>query len=264
MANVHPTAIAGFNVAADDYAKSRPSYPTAALDHIKSLVPDTDHAKILDLAAGTGIMTILLDKVGYKHITAVEPTENMREKLHSLLPHVPVFDGTSWSIPLEDQSQDAVIVAQAFHWFADVASLKEMHRVLKPNGVLILIWNMESGEKSKWVRLLKERYQQLDQDVPQYRKGEWKQCFDTKEAAELFELPFQQRMFDYDMTIHKDHVCRRVMTKSYVASLPDDVKEALYKELEAIVQDPANEFKPNADGYVIYPHDTEVVWMKKK
>lgn len=137
-------------------AKSRPSYPAAALDHIKSLVPDTENAKVLDLAAGTGIMTMLLDKVGYKHITAVEPTENMREKLHSLLPHVPVFNGTSWSIPVQDQSQDMVVVAQAFHWFDDVASLKEIHRVLKSNGYLVLIWNMESSERSKWVRLLKE------------------------------------------------------------------------------------------------------------
>ena len=32
---------------------------------------------------------------------------------------------------------------QAFHWFANEESLKEIHRVLKPAGVLAMVWNAE-------------------------------------------------------------------------------------------------------------------------
>lgn len=109
---------------------------------------------MLDLAAGTGIMTKLLVEAGYS-VTAVEPVENMRAKLKSILPETPALDGTSWNIPVDSESQDAVIIAQAFHWFDDIQSLKEIHRVLKPGGKLVLIWNMES-KRSAWVGKLRE------------------------------------------------------------------------------------------------------------
>jgi len=32
---------------------------------------------------------------------------------------------------------------QAFHWFSNKDSLKEIHRVLKPAGVLGMVWNAE-------------------------------------------------------------------------------------------------------------------------
>ena len=135
-------------------ARTRPTYPAKALDQIQSLLPNPASA-ITDLAAGTGIMTKMLIERGYTNVTAVEPAQAMREKLSSLLPNVPSLKGTSWEIPVESQSQEAVIVAQAFHWFADISSLQEIHRVLKPNGYIILIWNMESP-RSPWVRKLRK------------------------------------------------------------------------------------------------------------
>lgn len=99
-------------------------------------------------------MTKLLVQAGYS-VTAVEPVANMRAKLKFDLPDIPALEGTSWNIPVESESQDAVIVAQAFHWFDDIQSLREIHRVLKPGGKLLLIWNMES-RRSAWVGKLRE------------------------------------------------------------------------------------------------------------
>jgi ubiquinone/menaquinone biosynthesis C-methylase UbiE len=89
-------------------------------------------------------------------VTAVEPVENMRAKLTEILPKVPCLKGDSWNMPLKDGSQDAIVVAQAFHWFDDVKTLKEMHRVLKPEGFGILAWNLESSERSNWVGPLRK------------------------------------------------------------------------------------------------------------
>jgi ubiquinone/menaquinone biosynthesis C-methylase UbiE len=44
------------------------------------------------------------------------------------------------SIESEANSADGVLVAQAFHWMATQTTLKEIHRVLKRNKPLILIW----------------------------------------------------------------------------------------------------------------------------
>lgn len=137
-------------------AKARPSYPITALQSLRSelnLVPA--ETKVLDLAAGTGKFTELLVKEGYQ-VTAVEPVAEMRAKITENLPSVKAMEGTSWNIPVESESQDVVVIAQAFHWFDDVETLRECRRVLKPTGRLAFIWNMESQERSKWVAKLRE------------------------------------------------------------------------------------------------------------
>lgn len=114
----------------------------------------------MDLGAGTGIMTKLLAEIKNFTVTAVEPVDNMRSKLESLVPQVTSLKGTSWSIPVASSSQDMVVLAQCFHWFDDLKSLTEIHRVLKPQGVLVLIWNMESQERSSWVASIRRyRYE---------------------------------------------------------------------------------------------------------
>ena len=70
----------------------------------------------------------------------------MREKFSSLTcdSRVSAKEGTFDSTGLPSQSADCVIVAQAWHWYPDYdAGMKEIARVLKPNGVAFFIWNLE-------------------------------------------------------------------------------------------------------------------------
>jgi ubiquinone/menaquinone biosynthesis C-methylase UbiE len=118
-------------------------------------VLESDYSKkVLDLGAGTGIMTKLLVERGFD-VTAVEPVAAMRESLQLSLPTVKVLYGNSWSIPVESGSQNVVMLAQCFHWFDNIESLREIHRVLAPGGYIFLIWNMESKERSEWVKQLR-------------------------------------------------------------------------------------------------------------
>lgn len=89
------------------------------------------------------------------NVIAVEPVENMRLKLQQVVPGVSCLEGTSWDMPVEDESQDAVIAAQAFHWFDDIKTLQEFHRVLKKGGYGMLAWNLENSERSEWVSKLR-------------------------------------------------------------------------------------------------------------
>ncbi len=65
---------------------------------------------------------------------------------------------TSQSIALESMSQDLVAVGQAFHWFADMNTLREVHRILKPGGHLALVWNMED-KSVPWIHKLRQYYE---------------------------------------------------------------------------------------------------------
>ncbi|CAO3680584.1 unnamed protein product [Umbelopsis vinacea] len=267
MTNQQPHSIAnqGFSAGADDYAKARPSYPITALQSLRSelnLVPA--ETKVLDLAAGTGKFTELLVKEGY-HVTAVEPVAEMRAKITENLPSVKVMEGTSWNIPVESESQDVVVIAQAFHWFDDVETLRECRRVLKPTGRLAFIWNMESQERSKWVAELREIYQKHDADVPQYRKGTWKEVFYEEEAAQLFHLPLQHRQFTNDFPVDgKEVIWQRIKSKSYVAVLDPQKQQKLQQDIYAVLDDPSNEFTQTADGHYIYPHECDLYWAERR
>lgn len=98
------------------YDQYRPGYaPTATEELLQQIrVAGKKHAKILDLAAGTGKFTeALVGRAEEFQVIAVEPHDGMREVLaKKQLPRVTVHPGTATSIPLADDSVDAIAVAQ--------------------------------------------------------------------------------------------------------------------------------------------------------
>lgn len=116
--------------------------------------------KVLELACGTGQMTFLLaDRV--KSWDATDFSEQMileaEKRNHNPNIHFRVQDATN--LTYDDQCFDAVVIANALHIMSDLGTaLKEIHRVLKEDGILysptfvyekeyskILIWLMEKA-----------------------------------------------------------------------------------------------------------------------
>ncbi|OBF32330.1 SAM-dependent methyltransferase [Mycolicibacterium peregrinum] len=135
-----------FGSEAAAYERGRPSYPPEAIDW---LLPEGAH-DVLDLGAGTGKLTTRLVERGLD-VIAVDPIPEMLELLTNSLPDTPALLGTAEEIPLADNSVDAVLVAQAWHWFDPERAVKEVGRVLRPGGRLGLVWNTRD-ERSGWVK----------------------------------------------------------------------------------------------------------------
>jgi SAM-dependent methyltransferase len=95
---------------------------------------------VLDLGAGTGKLTRVL-AARYARVIAVEPLDELRAILAERVPEADVREGTAEEIPVADAEVDGVFAGQAFHWFANDNAVAEIARVLRPGGVLAVLWN---------------------------------------------------------------------------------------------------------------------------
>lgn len=141
-----------FDLGAAAYRRARPSYPD---DAVRWLVPVAG-CRVLDLAAGTGKLTERLHALGYD-VVAVEPSDGMRGELERAVPAVPALAGSADAIPLPDRSVDAVVVAQAWHWFDPAVAVREIARMLRPGGHLSVAWNVRDhtvGWVDQYTRIL--------------------------------------------------------------------------------------------------------------
>src|SRR4029079_8416121 len=144
--DTHLQRAQSFGDVAEAYQQARPTYPKHAVEWVLDTAPG-HHVR--DLAAGTGKLTRTIIAAG-GNVTAVEPLDGMRAQLQAAYPDVPVPARPAEQIPLDDESVDAVLVGQAFHWFDAGAALDEIARVLRPGGVLGLLWNIRA-DSIGWV-----------------------------------------------------------------------------------------------------------------
>ncbi len=144
-----------FGAAASVYHQARPGYPVEAVAWLVG-----DATRVLDLGAGTGKLTEALVELD-RDVIAVDPVEEMLDELEVAVPGVPRILGTAEDIPLEDASVDAVVAGQAWHWFQRERAVAEIARVLRPDGVLGLVWNSRDI-RADWLRqageLMHERH----------------------------------------------------------------------------------------------------------
>lgn len=105
------------------------------------------------------------------------------EALHNECPiDVSVVDGSFSDLPFSDGTADVIVGAQCYHWAHPNygPTMKEFARVLKSEGTLALIWNLED-RSTKWVANVRDAYERHEQGTPQFRLGWWKTCFETSE-----------------------------------------------------------------------------------
>jgi ubiquinone/menaquinone biosynthesis C-methylase UbiE len=229
--DLHIVAAQGFEQAATLYEQARPTYPDEAIDLIKSLCNKPDI--IIDLGAGTGKLTRLLGPIGAREIIAIEPVLSMRENLKKIPIITKIIDGTAEHISFEDNTIDIIICAQAFHWFANHRALAELHRVLKPNGLLILIWNLADDSGKEWFENINKYVECFKPDgTPRYKKMEWKNVFDNQK----FFSSSQDKQFTHKDRVTRDLFMNRILSISFIAALPAEQKTKLIDQVRNVLE----------------------------
>jgi len=111
-------------------------------------------AKVLEIAPGPGFFAIELAKIGKYQITGLDISKTFVDiaKRNARQEHVAVDfrQGNASAIPLPEGSFDFVLCRAAFKNFSDpVGALREMRRVLKPEGrALVIDLRKDVGKKS--------------------------------------------------------------------------------------------------------------------
>jgi len=229
MSDLHRAAAEGYSRGADTYVRGRPDFPPAALDWLRDELGLQPGRTAIDLGAGTGKFTRLLMKTGAR-VVAIEPVAAMRNRLVGELPGVTALPGQAQHMPLPDSSADAVICAQSFHWFANAESLAEIRRILKPGGVLGLIWNVRD-QSVHWVARLTLLMAPHEGDAPRYDHGEWRRVF----PAAGFDA-LRERSFPHEHVGAPEQVIvERVASVSFIAALDQATRTQVLDQVRALI-----------------------------
>jgi ubiquinone/menaquinone biosynthesis C-methylase UbiE len=250
---VHRSAAIGFGRAAADYERGRPGYPPAAIELLAEQLGLWPGSRIVDLAAGTGKLTRALDGRGWR-VIAVEPVPAMRAQLCTAVPGVVVLDGTAERLPLRDGSVDAVLVAQAFHWFDVEAATAEIARVLTPGGGLGVIRN--GWDRSvAWVDDVQALIARRRTEDSSQGTSRWQERL---EQTGRFSAP-SEKVIRHVVESDRDALLARVCSISFIAMLPADERAQLLIEVTELL----DRHGVGAPGTALAtPYQTHVVWAR--
>jgi SAM-dependent methyltransferase len=216
-----------------DYDELRPSYAPEAVAWVAERGSLRSGSVVVDLAAGTGQLSRRFAPLDVD-LFAVEPAANMRAVLADRVPTVRIEAGTAEAIPCADRSVDAVVVGNAFHHFERRAAFAELHRVLRPGGVLALFWAwpLEEDQLSiPGVRAIDEVVEATrtsNEIATAYRS--WSEVPATPRGFG----PFERREFPVTHVIPSARLADLYATSSDVASLPTESRDSLLERIREL------------------------------
>jgi SAM-dependent methyltransferase len=124
-----------FGTNAERYDRARPRYPEALIERIVAACPGPD---VLDVGCGTGISARQLRAAGAR-VLGLDPDARMAELARGTGLEVEVSTVEDWDPA--GRRFDGVTAAQSWHWIDPVAGAAKAAEVLRPGGLLALIWN---------------------------------------------------------------------------------------------------------------------------
>ena len=228
-----------FRGLANVYTGGRPAYADALIEALYSQYGFSEQSVIADIGSGTGkFAKQLLNKGSF--VYCIEPNDDMRKIAIEELSAYNGFcaiNGTASETKLDNKSVDFITTAQAFHWF-DVASFKkECKRILRDNGMVLLIWNIRdmSGEINQDSHAIYSKY------CPNFKGfGGGIQKNDIK-IKQFFEDKYKYVEFDNPLVYDKNKFISRSLSGSYSLRKGDEnyreYLDALYGLFEKYAKD---------------------------
>jgi SAM-dependent methyltransferase len=139
-----------FGEVAEQYDRSRPSYPDALVDELVALAGLGPGRRVLEVGAGTGKATAMFALRGVP-LLALEPSAAMaavaRRKLESY-PEVELVESDFERWDPRGAEFSLIYAAQSWHWVTPELGYLRARAALTPGGLLAVFWN-----RPRWGRV---------------------------------------------------------------------------------------------------------------
>jgi len=247
---------------AEEYDAIRPGYPTELYKTLATHCKLNSGAKALEIGCGTGQATVNLVKYVGDLLCIDLGDDQIRIAKNVLKNHSNV---TFRVLAFEDldfgkQQFDLVFCAQAFHWLDPERRFEQTSQLLKHNGHLALVWNIDSCINAPLQERIDILYKEIVPSEPDYTE---RQAMFTKDVehtiVQMTECGFfvnvSARTYDNPITYNASNYVRLISTYAYLRALEGVVRHRLFGAIAEAVD--------NAGGEITVFHKTHfVVGMK--
>ena len=136
-----PISNVDFGKTADDYVTHRAGFPKSLFSRLIDLGIGTGGQYIVDLGTGTGTLGRGFARAA-NTVVGIDPSEEMlaaaMEVDRSVDLTTTYFAASAENTGLDEASADIVAAGQCWHWFDSAAACREVRRILKPGGKLVV------------------------------------------------------------------------------------------------------------------------------
>lgn len=201
-------------------------------------IPDHKEQSILDLGCGTGILTAQLVGLGSK-VVGVDSSQSMIKKAREQFPNIEFGICDALSLPY-DKEWDVVLSNAVFHWINDHnALLNNIHKALKPNGLLVC----EFGAKGN-IATIEDSFAKACKELGYDYQSKF-----NFPAAEDFGMLLENhgflidRIYEYDRPTILDDAEQGLVNwmiqffASELSEMPEEVRSVVLKRVEKLTRD---------------------------
>jgi SAM-dependent methyltransferase len=240
-----------FSNRVENYICYRPRYPEAVLNILRDEIGLSPTWEIADVGSGTGISAQLFLRNG-NEVTAVEPNEPMRAAAERLLAKYPRFRsvaGTAEQTMLADHSVGCLVAAQAFHWFDMPRARAEFKRVLRPDGWVVLLWNVRRLDTTPFLREYEQLLLAYGTDYSRVRHDR----IDEQALEQWYgNRQFIVRAVENLQPLDFEGLRGRLLSSSYVPAAGESKYDEMLADLDRLFQ------KHQRHGHVVIEYDTQI------
>jgi ubiquinone/menaquinone biosynthesis C-methylase UbiE len=232
---------ANFGVVAESYARSRNDIPHQLFDSLELRNISFEGKKVADIGCGTSALTRKI-RIRNGKVIGVDPSIELITKAKNLseqdfLP-IDYRLGTAENTGLETNSFDIVTVMRAWHWFKRDEVNREINRILKSRGTLLVMDSGFTVESSMVVQTISIMNQYVDGGIkPAGSKAESKQRingFPVEWFEEWRKHEFDIRdfyKFDYSVSFTNEEWVDRVGSLSWMTGMEAEKQQIAKFEL---------------------------------